>query len=145
MFTTRPTLVACVLTVCILSVGCSGPTSTEPKIGNPLKCNVERVFMHTPGVYSVMVKEGEFLKAYYPADLWQSRGNIRGNTNTEIVADVPPDAPMWLEMWKEKDYSFGSPSETRTIIHIHNPDDVGGGGWRSGKGGRYHHQTEVIE
>ena len=95
----------------LLIVGCG----TSLKEGQQFP-NVVRVFMHTPGRYSVLVKKtaggGSVTQEIYPVSFrdWDAK----------IVDDVPKGEPMWAQI-------KGGIAE----IHIHHAGEVGGGGYET--------------
>ena len=99
-----------------------------------VKRSIVRVMMHEPERYSVLVQEKDkSLKTL----------TYRG---CQLIADVPKDEPMWLEveMNKAKEEITDEGYHYKWAkIHIHSADQLNGAGWDHGKGGRG--QTEVVE
>lgn len=104
----------------VLMVGCNKP----PENLVYQKDDCVRVFMHEPGLYSVLNKD---LKAV-------SFRNMRGK-NSQLVADVPKDKSMWYE-GEYKEYEINADrghneSWKWVKIHIHDVNDVNGGVWNN--------------
>lgn len=101
---------------------------------------VERVFKNDTKHYSILYKtdiESNMLqeKHFYTIE------------KLYIYTDVPIDKPMWIrgthrvfEVLGEED---GNGVWAVLEIHIHSPQDIGGGGWNHGKFGCG--QTSVVE
>ena len=123
-----------------------------------LKLPIVRVFMHTPGDYSVMYMVGtnsvihvtriSSASSYDSGGViaeWSSRNHSRflGSTfvtSQTIVADVPADKPMYVHL-------IGKRSSVDVVIHIHSPQEVSGGEWSTSTGGRrpVRGQTVVVK
>jgi len=97
------------------------------------KMNVDRIYMHEPGRYSVMIKtgpKGEELEII----------ELRADRKIHIIADVPSQDPCWVYFEREKTMKQ---SWEKIWIHVHSPQDIQGGGWNHGKFGKG--QTVIIE
>ncbi|RDJ34961.1 MAG: hypothetical protein DWQ19_09000 [Crenarchaeota archaeon] len=81
--------------------------------GHPLRegesRTIERVFMHEPGRYSVLVREYDELKSI----------SFRSH-KVKLLDDVEKGDDMWMEM-----------KNGITTIHIHNAKEVEGGAWQT--------------
>lgn len=83
--------------------------------------NVERVFFHEPGHYSVLIpikKDKELLQM----DM--------GFSTYRIFEDVPQDEQMWASV---DEYKILGRFNYSTNIHIHSAKDINGAGWNHGK------------
>ncbi|RDJ34948.1 MAG: hypothetical protein DWQ19_08935 [Crenarchaeota archaeon] len=101
--------------------------------------NVQRVFMHLPGQYSIMVND-EIIPLFGQHGTWWSY-----QTKSKIIKDVPENEPMYATIiWEQNTFS-GNRVMDKVIIHIHSPDDLNGAGWDDGT--KFHRQgtTKVLE
>lgn len=115
----------------ILLVLCCLGCSKDIFIPNQRIDNVVRVFVHSPGCYSVLYQDGNRL---HEVDF--------GSRQVTLRVDVPEDKPMWVTY----DYSdsWNNGRERLNIeIHIHSPQCVDGGAWHRHKGP--HGRTNVVE
>ena len=99
---------------------------------------IEKVLYHEHSKYSVLVKNGKNL-------------NVLGIPTGQLVQDLDRREKMYIE----RPYSeyrgfrtgkiYRSYPDSRAVwyIHIHDPDEIGAGGWDHGKFGKG--QTTVIE
>lgn len=120
---------------CLAVAGCCGnqPTDRKGKVEN-----IQRVFMHEPGDYTVMWLDKD--------KQLQTRRFNGYRSNVILKADVSSGEPMWAE-WR----GWGSPnhpnedryvSYERVVIHVHNAESINGAGWNHGKHGRG--QTQEV-
>lgn len=99
--------------------------------------NVERVLMHEPGYYSLLVNQGDKL-------ITRSFGRY-GSPSVKLIPDVNPGQKMWAEIiatrisrscflapiWKcEEIWRY------RVNVHVTNSQVVEGASWDHGKFGR---------
>jgi len=115
-------------------VGCGGQTTIREERRVCVK-----VFMHQPNEYSCMYFDPSTseLKTV-------SFRNWYKDETLKIVADVPPDNPMYYEAtYKTTDRIIDTHKEVYAAIHIHGAEDIQGGGWDHGKFGRG--QTIIVE
>jgi hypothetical protein len=101
-----------------------------------------RVFMHEPGLYSVLDKD---LKSVSFRDTqWLDFDDGDGRRqHVSLIADVPKDKSMWYEGEYQKD-SRGS--DWRWVkIHIHNVEDVNGADWNTPGKHSKHVTTKPVE
>lgn len=91
--------------------GCCG--NSRPAV---TKQEVVRVFMHHPGEYSALVRDGQTIKTdrLNYGSYWEYKAII--------VLDVLEKEPMWYEL-RNKIYT----------IHLHSEKDVDGGAYKPGK------------
>lgn len=75
---------------------------------------ISKVLLHEPGWYTVLIPNGTALDTL----------EIHGAT---LEQDAPADGPMYIETIAGSD-SYNTP--LRLVIHIHDPDEIQGGGWR---------------
>lgn len=114
-----------------------------------LNLPIVRVFMHTPGDYSVMyMGTNNVVHAQRLGRLsgvtgeWIKMNHFSGwsgwSMSQTIVADVSVDKPMYVHL-------IGKGSSVYMVIHIHSPKEVSGGEWSTG--GKYpvRGQTVVVE
>ena len=94
---------------------------------------VYRVFMHETNRYTFMTKEESEDKVWVV--------NVSCSERIHLYSDVPQGERMYVEYCKK--CSAGDASYKRVDIHIHNVDEIHGGGWDHGKFGRG--QTVVVE
>lgn len=112
---------------CLCFVGCA-PGPWEPIHYT----NVQRVFMHEPGRYTILV-DGKIVNL---------RGH-HGDNRSTIYADVPAGEPMWVKGRSRCPHD--GQLEIELEIHIHSFDDVGGGGFDDGT--KFHRPigTRVVQ
>lgn len=112
--------------------------------------NIARVFMHNPGQYSILILQDDKslrlleLTALVPDTTYQ----VRVYNEIQIVMDAPKGEPAFADItYYGKKYSEKpTHTSTKTVLHIHSPDDVEGGGWFNKVGKHtYSGQTNVIE
>lgn len=98
------------------------------------KGSVIKVFMHEPGLYSVMQDDFSVV----------SFRDMRRN-DSKLIADVQKGQPMWWEA-KKAHQRGGNCGWSQVRIHIHGPEDINGGDWQQGAGGAKRQVgTKVIE
>jgi len=107
----------------LFTVGCAQHKTGERTV------EVQRVFMHNPGVYSGMYVDSE-----------KNVRVIGGYGATTLIIDIPEDRPMWV---KETKFSDGIDSYWKYEFHVHSIKEVDGGGWNHGKFGSG--QTSVVK
>ncbi len=98
---------------------------------------VERVFMHEPGQYSLLVRGEQGVL---------SSIDLRGNHNAKanIFTDVPPDQPMYARVLHSPEGRCGGNIRPwYTELHVHTVQEINPAGWNHGKLGRG--QTIEIE
>lgn len=87
--------------------------------------NVARVFMHDRDEYTLAIRatdSPELIMRKYYVECW---------SGIRMIADVPPEQPMWVSVtWKE-DWSRTFPVSLE--IHIHSEKDLEGGKWERDK------------
>ena len=88
--------------------------TSSPKTPVEKTYNVERVFLHEPGVYSYLIKEPDG-RLISPRPLSWSRSFV-------IIADVPPKQPMWVRE------VLNPAGETTTTIHLHDASEINNAG-----------------
>lgn len=120
------------LAVCLSIFMCQRDAST-PRIET--RQQIERVFMHTPGGYSVVVNDGGEIKV----KTFEWAAPIHGGGKLSVLADVPEGEPMY---YTGLQYGEGG-GYLEVVIHIHSAKDINGAGWDRGKFGRG--QTNVVE
>ncbi len=134
----EPTGWGCLLMVAlfcgVLFAGCWVAMQFQPpETRTPVKVNIERVFMHQAGQYSVLVQEDGKLHSRQLG--W-----------AEVYTDVEMGAPMYYDAIHlfQKDRQDHL---EKVKIHIHSAADIGGAGWikRVGKNGHIEGQTTVVE
>jgi hypothetical protein len=121
-----------ILMICICFIGCS----TKPNISYK-KEDINRVFMHEPGLYSILNIKFESV-SFRTGYNWRL-------PNIEIIADVPKDKSMWYE-GEYIDVKDSKSGWKWVKIHIHSPQDINGGAWnkRIGKNHFVLVQTTII-
>ena len=130
-----------VVSILSLTAGCV--TKESCFRGNGKVDKVTRVFMHEPGVYSVLIENpttGDLTPL--ALDMGGDFPDVR--FRAVVRADVPPGAPMWLNKWAH--YIGDSPTgacERLVDIHVHSPAEINGAGWNHGKHGAG--ETTVVE
>lgn len=125
--------ILCILGCLILNIN-----SSQANDGRT-KRNCVRVFMHSPGDYSVMVQEGDELVVVHLKD-----GSPYG-VKPKIFKDVSKNKKMYYKVDIIPPSFWGASYTTYSNIeiHVHSEKDINGAGWNRGKFGRG--QTEVIE
>lgn len=151
-------------TLCFASCRPEQPTKTTRTIPPPeLRIdNIERVFMHLPGDYSVMYKKNdvyhiERIKTWrYSSEdrigvipnwildkVKENYGELQMDKvhwETILKADLPSETPMFMEI---KFSSTDIPGFT-AIIHLSSANEVSGGEWRTPAKFPMRQQTTVI-
>jgi len=87
--------------------------------------HVEKVFVHEPGRYSILVrceKDKELVPVIFSRYI-----------NYRLFDDVPFEEPMWAIF---TEYTIRSAKTSDLEIHIHSLKDLNGGGWDHGKEGK---------
>jgi hypothetical protein len=109
--------------------------------------NVERVFMHRPGEYSIFVREGDSLTHYMLAnhhtptkiydftEIFGTHRHISVTKPVEILIDVKPGRANWVEcnITQVAD-SFPFAIEAEIKIHLSSSQDVVGSGYQRQEG-----------
>ncbi len=107
--------------------------------------SVLRVFLHQPatrttlGSYSIMYR-GE--KDEFSIKSLDDLIPIKAVVGTIKFTQAKPDEPMKVELIL-KEHNIFNPDRWTAVIYIHGPEDVNGGGWNHGKGGKG--QTLVVQ
>ena len=110
--------------------------------------NVVRVFLHDPGTtydgpadYSIMYQVGnDFVikRLFYMTD------GEHINMEKVLLRKIEPQEPMRVEIVCTSSFIL-LPDKWTATIYIHNPDDIGGGGWERREGKTtVNGQTEVV-
>jgi len=114
--------------------------------------NIDRVFMHTPGDYTVAYVDSHkvvvFERLNSPrGELWnwiKGNGHWSGwngvSISSVVIADVAIDKPMYIIA-----KAASSENIVGVEIHVHSPKDIDGGEWSTGGKHPQHAQTSVIE
>lgn len=133
--------------IAFASTGCETVKEPELRINN-----VVRVFMHEPHRYTLLARrpEAQELDAHTFAvsvdhKIADSSGNRLATCGVHLRADVEMGAPMWatVERWRE----VGTTTfDCILTIHLHDPQDVEGGGWTEQRGKKtVRGTTQVVE
>lgn len=94
--------------------------------------HVTRVFMHDAGWYTFYTRnpaQGDTVAVH-------SYGRY---TDVTLLADVPAERPMWVEVTERSSTLNGS--RYRIVIHLRHGGEIEGAAWDYGKGG---HGTTVV-
>ena len=120
-----------ILFIMMFIVSCSKNKESSPQTEKIQ--NIVRIFMHEPLNYTVMIQkdslnECKMITFEQPI------------TKVHFIADVPDSSLSWVIV-KQDNHRMLRYKEL--WFHIHNPEDIEGGGWNHGKGGKG--ETIVIE
>jgi hypothetical protein len=114
---------------------------------------VQRVFMHKPGEYSVMYtntdqdatveilnrgdrKPGGEYWDWVLKNHWSDWNGVK--VTEKLKVDVAPGKPMYIKV-------TGSGNSVTVEIHIHSVSEVNGGDWSEGTKYQKSYRTEVVE
>jgi hypothetical protein len=110
-------------------------TAVAQKEGSSKRMEIERLFMHQVGVFSVviMTPQGEF-----------SFEEIKQIWGVHVVPDVPQEKKMYVEYISFHEGSWGMDGRySKIVIHIHSVEDINGGGYEV-RYGKSHQQVQTT-
>jgi hypothetical protein len=129
---------------------CSTPSMAQAAPNDSFRVNIDRVFMHVPGDYSVAytgkdkvvrierIDDYRFIASRKDILTWISTHDTSW-THPEIkqviIADVSHGEPMYAEV-------KGSGGAFIISIHIHSAAEIGGGEWSTG--GKYPRNQDTV-
>jgi len=118
----------------MFSVGCSESTKPyEQKIEN-----IERIFMHEPGRYSIFVRTPRTNQCHFE----KIAGYGGGDVQVFLYTDVKHGNPMWITI-KGENFPNGQKYYHTLEFHVRDMESIQGGGWDHGKFGKG--TTSVVQ
>lgn len=121
------------LIACLFLQGCFD-TTTGLNVVTKIE-NVQQVFMHEPGRYSVLIGDNK-------QSTVQRLGDYLAATKTVFLYDVPADKNPWVEILVTEVLDERALRQEITF-HLKPAQKLQGAGWDHGKGG--HGQTIPIK